>query len=53
MKALHAKSIATANYLVDFREFHACCKARSLPEKSTLSGDFVLFRPGRSERIED
>lgn len=36
MKVLHAKSIATANYLVDFREFHVCYKVRSLPEKATL-----------------
>lgn len=50
MKVLHAKSIATANSMADFRESLASYKARSLPEKATLTGDFALFHPGRSER---
>lgn len=50
MQVLHAKSVATANSLVDFRESLTHFKARSVPEEATLAGDFALFHPGRSER---
>lgn len=50
MKVFHAKSIATANSLVNFRKSPVHYKARPLPETATLTGDFALFHPVRSER---
>jgi len=53
VKVLHAKQIATANSLVDFRDPHACYEARSLSEKDTGLVILLCFILGEVKGTED